>query len=171
MAATLASQVLCTFTWNYQTALTGGATSQNAYTFSYSKTLTNGTGSAGTADLIYTVQTTIAASGTLNIDLVGALADFFGTTITMARLKYIFLSLLTDTTASSITVGNHAAPIALFSAGTATTSIRNGGFFALGCSDATGIAMTGAATDALKILNADGSNTATVQFAAIGSSA
>ncbi len=170
MAVTLTASVNASISWNHSSALTGG-TVTDISSFSYSKSLTSGTGAAGTADLIYWAQSTITASSTSNFDLVGALTDTFGATITMARLKYLWLSHTTDTTATSITVGNHANPIALFSAGTTTMSIRNGGIYLFGCTDATGIAMTAATTDALKVLNADGANSATLQICAIGSSA
>lgn len=171
ISATLRATVKASVSWDYELALTGSLTSLIQGQFSYSKELTNGTGAAGTANLIYAVQTTIAGGGNTTLDFAGSLSDWFGTTITMARLKYLYINLTTDTTASSITVGNATNPLALFSAGTATISIRNGGILFLGCSDATGIAISGGSTDELKIVNADGSNTATINLAAIGSTA
>lgn len=171
MAVTLTSNVSASIGWTYTSALTGSHNIVDSNSWSFTKSLTSGTGSAGTADLIYHSQGTISASGTQNFDFAGSLTDVFGTTITMARIKYIFLHHTTDTTATSLTVGNHAAPIAIFSAGTTTCSIRNGGILLFGCSDATGIAVGAGSTDGLKVLNADGSNTATYQIAVIGSSA
>jgi hypothetical protein len=170
--ATLTAQINAGVSWTYTNALTGSINSVNSNSFSYSKSLTNGTGAAGTADLIYAAQGTIAGAATTNLDFVGSLADFFGTTISGARIKYLYLHHTTDTAASALTVGNHAtAPISLYSAATTTQSVRNGGILLFGCSDATGIAMTAATTDALKILNADGAVTATYQIVCIMGSA
>jgi hypothetical protein len=171
MAATLTAQVNAGVSWTYTNALTGSINSVNSNSFSYSKSLTNGTGAAGTADLIYAAQTTIAGGATSNFDFVGGLTDFFGTTITGARLKFLYIHHTTDTAASSITVGAHAAPLTLLSVGTTTFSILNGGIYLFGSTGATVIAMTAATTDALKIVNADGAVTATLQICAILASA
>ena len=170
MAVTLTATISANIGWVYTSARTGSLNIIDSASFSFSKSLTSGTGAAGTADLIYSAQGTIAAAGTLNLDFAGSLTDSFGTTITMARMKYLMLQNTTDTAASALTVGNHANPLGIVS-GTNTISIRNGGILMMGCSDATGIAITGGATDALKIVNADGAVTATYQVCAIGSSA
>lgn len=158
--------------WQYDLAATGlpsPSTNQNGFSFGLSTT--NGTGAAGTADLIYFSQLTIAASSSTSLDLSGSLTDVFGSTISMARLKVLYISHLTTTTASSITVGNATNPVNLFSAATTTISIRNGGLMAYGDTGATGVAITGGSSDQLKIANADGSATATVALVAVGSSA
>lgn len=158
--------------WNYQSAVTGLTNStgnQNGFTFSASTT--NGTGAAGTADLIYTAQITLAASGNTTVDLVGGQTDFFGTTISMARLKILYIHNTNITTATSITVGNATQPVNLFSAATTTVSIRNNGIYLYGDTGATGIAMVAATSDGIKIVNADSGNSATVNFCAVGSSA
>ena len=170
MATSLTATVSASISWTFSNALTGSINTVNSNQWSYSKSTTNGTGAAGTADLIYAAAGTIAASATLNLDFAGSLASFFGTTITMARMKFLFLHHTTDTTATSLTIGNHANPLALTS-GTDTISLRNGGILLFGDSGGTGIAITGGATDALKIVNADGANTATYNVCAIGGSA
>lgn len=171
MAATLSASIACTFSWTYANALSGSITPTVSSSMTYSQSLTNGTGSAGTADLIYAVQSTISASGSTTIDLRGGSTDWFGTTITMVRLKYWLIKHTNDTTATSITVGNSTNPISFFSAATTTQSVRNNGYMSGGCSDATGVAMAAGSTDELKIVNADGSNTATYAVCLIGSSA
>jgi hypothetical protein len=171
MSATLTANVSAGVSWTYATALSGGITPTAQSSFTYNKSITNGTGAAGTADLIYAVQGTLAGGANTTLDFAGSLTDFFGTTITMARLKFLFVHLTTDTTSTGLTIGNASSPLGLFSAGTATHTIGNGGIFLIGNSGATGIAITGGSTDGLKLLNADGTNTATYQIAAIGSSA
>lgn len=169
MAATLTASVSAGVSWVYTSGGTPASNNSNAYAFS--RSLTNGTGAINTADLIYAATGTITASNNTTVDLVGGSTDFFGTTITMARLKYLYVENTNDTTSTGITVGNATNPINLFSAPTATHTVGNGGIFLMGNSGATGIAMTGAASDTLKLLNADGANSATYHLCAIGSSA
>lgn len=170
MATTLSCTVSAGINFTFTNGLTGSISPTVSAGFTHSQTLTNGTGAANTADLIYAVQTTIAGGANTSLDLAGSLANFFGTTITMARLKFWLIKHTNDTTASSITVGNHAAPVAFFNTANNTVSIRNNGFWAGGCADATGIAITGGSTDGIFFLNADGSNTATVQVILVGAS-
>lgn len=171
MAATLAASYSANINWTYTNALTGSINSTNSNGFSYTKSITNGTAAAGTADLIYAVSGTIAGGASTSPDFVGGLSDWFGTTITMARLKVLFIHLTTDTASTGLTIGNGTNPLLLFSAGSATHTIGNGGIFLIGNTGATGIAMTAATSDVLKLLNADGAVTATYNLCAIGSSA
>lgn len=171
MAATLTASVSAAINFTYSTALAGSITPTTSSGFSYSYSLTSGTGALGTADLLYAAAGTLAASANTGIDLVGGSTDYYGTTITMARLKYWLIKNTADTTATAITVGNHANAVLFFSANTATISVRNNGLFMGGCPDATGIAMTAATSDVVKLLNADGTNTATYNVVFIGSSA
>ena len=118
MATTLSvNQIKAVLQTDFQNVLTLGNT-QNAATDTYSKTLTNGTGAAGTADLFYCSQTTLAGGATLNLDLAGSLLDFFGNTITMARVKVMKIESTTDTSSSSVLIGDHASPWATWLAGT-----------------------------------------------------
>lgn len=170
MAKSLSATVSAGITFNFTNSLTGSITVSAPAGFSYSQSLTNGTGAANTADLVYAVQSTLAGAANTTIDLAGSVTDFFGSTITMARVKYLLIKHTNDTTATSITVGNGTNALALFNAATATHSIRNNGVFLVGCADATGIAVSAGTTDELKLLNADGTNTATYQVSIIGSS-
>lgn len=172
MAATLTSTVSASVQWSYATALSTLVNPTVQGGFTYSGSTTNGTGAAGTADLIYALQTTIAGGGNTTFDLAGSLADWFGTTISMVRVKTIFCALSTATTASSIAFGNATNPlINWISAATSTIKILNGGCFLLASTGATGYAVTAATGDIVKILNNDGSNTATINVVFIGSSA
>jgi hypothetical protein len=173
MATTLSSQVQASCQWTLSTTPAGYTKAIPAgNTFSYdSGVLTNGVG-AGAADLIYASQLSIAASGNSVINIRGTpTTDPFGNNIVMIRLKYLYINLTTTTTASSVTVGNATNPLALYSAGTTTQSVRNGGIMVFGVADATGIAVASGSTDQLKIVNADSSNVATCNVAIIGASA
>lgn len=163
--------------WDFQDVRSWGNSDNNS-SWAYSVSLANGT-AVNQADLIYVATGTIAASGTLNLDLAGTLTDMFGNTITMARVKVIYVNLTTDTSATSLKVGGHAtAGLAnwITSAGTFGTDqpavvVRNGGVLFLSAPDATAYAVTATTADILKLTNLDGANTATYKLAIVGASA
>lgn len=172
MAKTLEIKVRSSINWDLletNTGLTNASANRNNFT--YSKTLTNGT-AANQADLLYAASGTIGTSATLSLDLAGTLDDFFGDTITMARVKVIYITITTDTSASSVNVGGNANAFDTF-LGDASDEIiiRNGGNLTLTAPDATAYAVTASTGDILDITNNDGSNTATYQIAIVGASA
>jgi hypothetical protein len=171
MAKTLTASISASISWTHTNAIDGSQNIVDSNSFSYAKSITSGTGAAGTADLVYHVVSTLAGAGTTELDVAGTLTDQFGATITMARIKYLWVSHTTDTTATHITVGNAVAPVSLFSAATTTITVRNGEIFLKGGTGATGIAVSAGTTDDILFTNADASNSATVQIAIIGSSA
>jgi len=142
--------------------------SVNSSVFSYSTYFTDGTG-AGKANKIYISYSTIAASGNVTFDLAGSLLDMFGNTITMTKVKVIYFELLNSTSASSVLIGAGTNPMVnwVAAAGDAVR-VRNGGFFLLSCSDATGYAVTAGTADVLRILNEDSSNIATYRVVILG---
>lgn len=178
--AVLATATLTSFSvkmqinWQYDLASTG-LTNPNTNTngFNVNLSTVNGTGAAGTANLIYAVQITIAGGGNTTINVNSSpVSDWFGATIVMARVKFFFINLTTATSASSIAVGNAAAPIVNWiSAPTSTIAINNGGVWLQGDTGATGYAVTTTTHDVLKVLNNDGSNTATLNLVLVGSTA
>lgn len=171
MATTLTLTAKASVSWDFENVLSTIGNTSNVNGFSYSKSFTNGT-AASMVDLLYVTNGTLAGSGTLNVDLAGSVADFFGTTITMARVKVMYLENTNDTTSTGISFGNHAAPLVNWiSVGTTTVSIRNGGCFFLCAPDATAYAVTATTADGLKLTNADGSNTATYKLVVAGCSA
>lgn len=126
---------------------------------------------AGAFNEQYVAVRTLAGGATETLDLYGSLTNLVSETINFARIKYIGIELLTTTTATSITVGNAASNgfVGPFGAATHTITIRNGGFWGVGCADATGLGtVTNSSTDNLKIANNDGSNTATYRITLIG---
>ena len=171
MAMTISSlKVQATISWNVTNALTGLDSTSNNSSFTYSLSFAHGTGAAGTADILFAIQTTIAGAGNYEPDLAGSLLDFFGNTLTMARVKCLYVHLTTDTAASGISIGNAAAPwVNWISAATSTVKVYNGGLFLLAGSGATQYAVTAGTGDDLKILNDDASVTATVKVCIIGS--
>jgi len=175
MATTLTvNAVTANMQWTLQNTPAGlnPISSQNQVNYS-SGGLTNGTGAAGTANLVYAVQSVIAASGTLTITFssAGSLKDQFGGATTFARLKFLFVNNTNLTASTGISIGNASQPLPIFSAGSATLTINNNGVFLTGDPGAAGIAVGLGATDQLLATNLDGSHSATVMIVAIGSTA
>lgn len=140
--------------------------------FAYTKSLTNGVGTIGTADLLVIATYTIAGAGTQNLDLAGSVSDLLGNAVAMARVKFMYVNLAATTTSTSISFGNHAAPlINWISAATSTVKIFNDGIFLIGGGGATQYAVTATSADGLLITNLDATNSATVNLAVVGSSA
>ena len=143
----------------------------NSGSFNYTANLTNGTG-AGSADKLYLAAPTIAASGTLSLDLAGSLTDLFGATITFARVKGIFIKFDDTNTGSSIALGGAASNTAtlFFSDDSDKVIIQKTGMF-LNCrTDATGWPVTASTGDILKIENLDSSNSVILNIAIWGAS-
>lgn len=170
MAKTLTTNISAGVGWNHTNALSGNINVVSAANFAFSAATANGTGAAGTADLVYPIQTTIAPEATLTIDVAGGITDAFGTTITMAKIKFLYIHLMTTTGAPTVIVGDATNPVPLFSATTATVTIRNGGFLLLGDSGATGIPVTATTADEIAIENPSETLTAHVQIFIVGSS-
>ena len=166
MAITTASGSMRLFTeYAVKKANTGLNDSSNKQSFSTTASFSTVGVGANQFNEIYSAVLTIAAAGSTTLDLVGALTNFFGETIAAVRVKAMAVELLDDTAAVSVTVGNATnAWKAFLGAGTHTFTVRNGGFVAAACDDATGYASLAAgSTDEVKIANNDGSLSAVVR--------
>lgn len=143
-------------------------------TMQQATTLTDGNG-ANNADILYYDDTvSIAASSTATFDLAGVLTDVFGDTITMAKVKAIFVRHKSTSAASSIDVGGNGggAPLPLFAAAGDQVLLTPGGSFLVENPTANGLcAVTGGTADELEIQNNDGSNAADIEILIVGSTA
>lgn len=170
MATDLSYKLRAEMNWSYSKENDFGDTS-NAATYSFSDTIANGT-AGDTADLLYLAAPTITASGTLNLDLSGSLTTPFGDTITMVRVKTVFIKFATDNAATSITVGNGTNPWqGWFGATTHTEKVFAQGVMLHHRPDSTGWLVTAGTGDVLKIVNDDASNAADLLIAIAGCSA
>lgn len=110
-------------------------------------------------DLIWSDQRTLAGTTSENLDLAGGLTDSFGTTLTFARVKliYVFSALANG---GLIQVGGAASNAFINWVANATDiiNVRNGGWHMTVAPDATGFAVTGGTGDILKINNTDASS-------------
>jgi len=129
----------------------------------YSKSWADGTG-VDQVNKRYSREHTIAASGTLNLDLAGSLTDEYGATVTFARVKKIKI-VLTTTAASTIQVGGGSNPLAAL---TNAITLRPGGRLDLEAPDATGYVVTAGTGDILRIVNDSGAASVTVKVIILG---
>jgi hypothetical protein len=171
MATDLTLNVGANVKWTYKNEITDVGDTTQTSSFSYKSTLANGTG-ASQADKFYVVSPTIAASGTLSLDLAGSLTDLFGNTITFARIKGVYIQFASTNTASDVTVGGAASnPATLFFAdATDKINIQKTGSFLISRTDATGWPVTAGTGDILKIANNDSGNAAILQIVIWGAS-
>lgn len=149
------------------TSLNSTSVSQN---FSTTSTYTTLGAGANAINEEYIAVRTLAGGASENLDLAGSLTNFFGETITFARIKAISIELLTTTTSTSIEVGGAAANqfVGPFGAANDTVEVLNGGALAMFSAGATGWTVTAGTGDQLKILNNDGANTATYRITLYG---
>ena len=134
--------------------------------------LSSGT-AAGQADRMWSDRRTLAASGAEDLDLAGVLTDAFGATITLARVKGLYVAAAAANT-NNVVVGNASSngwATALNATGTVT--LRPGAVLCLmaGQADATGYAVTASTGDLLHIANSAAGSAVTYDVVVIGASA
>lgn len=139
---------------------------------SASASLTDGTG-AGQADRVFADTRTLAASGTEDLDLAGALTDAFGAAQVFARVKAIFVKAAVGNT-NNVNVTRPASNgFPLFMAAGDGIALRPGECFGLLCDvgDAVGHAVTAATGDLLTVTNSAAGSSVSYDIIVIGSSA
>ena len=141
------------------------------YALSRSYAYSDGAG-AGQANRIYQDRNTLAASGTIDVDLSGALTDVYGDPVVFARVKALIVT-AADANTNNVVVGGVANAIStiLSPQTTATIILRPGAFFmvAAGIADATGYVVTAATADLLHIINSAGGTGVDYELIVIGS--
>lgn len=129
---------------------------------------------AGEADRAFVDTRTIAASGTDDLDLAGALTDAFGATAAFARVKALVVRASADNT-NNVLVGGDAANAFASWAASATDIVvlRPGATLALvaGAADAVGYTVTAGTGDLLQIANSAAGTAVTYDVVVIGCSA
>lgn len=148
----------------------GGSSANRALTLALE--LANGTG-AGQADLAFTDTRTLAASGTEDLDLAGALTDPFGISQVFARVKLLVVTAAAGNTNNVVVSRPASNGFTLFSAASDAMPIRPGGFFLLaaGEADAVGHVVTASTGDLLTITNSSSGTAVTYSIAIVGCSA
>lgn len=122
------------------------------------------------ADVVFSKSYTIAASGTQDIDLAGALVNQIGGAAVFAKVKAILIR-ARDGNTNNVIVGNGTNPfVGPFGAGAHTVAVPPGGRFSISAPKA-GWAVTGGSADVLKLANSAGGTSVTVDVVIIGTSA
>ncbi|GII89624.1 hypothetical protein Ssi03_76140 [Sphaerisporangium siamense] len=125
---------------------------------------------AGQADMMWSDQRTITASGTDALDLAGALPGPFGGNLTFARIKAIVLIAAAGNTnnVNLVMPASNGAP--LFLAAGDGIGIRPGGMFFWFDPSATGVAVTAGTGDLLNVINAGAGTPVTYDIHLVGAS-
>lgn len=148
------------------------ATGTVPLTVRHAVNLASGTG-AGAADKVFSDRRTLAASGTEDLDLAGVLIDAFGATVTLARVKGLYIAAAAGNT-NNVVVGNASSNgWATFLSATGTVTLRPGAAFLAmaGPADATAWAVTASTGDLLHVANSGSGTSVTYDVVVIGASA
>jgi hypothetical protein len=133
------------------------------------KEVSNGTG-LDQANAVYVDDFSIAASGTLDIDLAGTLTDAHGNVLVMTAVKEILVKADTTNT-NNVVVGNAAATQFLGPLGAAshTVAVKPGGFYHVSEGySAAGWAVGAGATDLLRLTNSAAGTAVTGTIVIVG---
>lgn len=126
-------------------------------------TFSNGSG-ANQATILYQGKLSLS-SGTLNVDLNGVLTDSYGSTVSLVRVKAIYIQ--NNSTANNMTFGAAASNAwATMLNSTGTITLQPSAWFVAATPDATGWGVTAATGD---ILKAAGTGTDQFTIVLIGS--
>lgn len=138
--------------------------------FSLSKLveLASGTG-AGQADLLFADERTLAASANEDLDLAAVLADIYGATLTLAKVKFIAIVAAAGNTNNVQVTRPASNGVPLLMAAGDGKALQPGGFLAF--YDPTGVTVTADSGDLINIANSGGSTSVTYQIVIIGTSA
>ncbi|MEV4180183.1 hypothetical protein AB0J28_01890 [Streptosporangium canum] len=125
---------------------------------------------AGQADMVWSDQRTIAASGSDALDLAGSLSGPFGGTLTFARIKMVVV-LAAGGNANNVNVtmpGSNGVP--LFLAAGDGIAVKPGGAFMWFDPSAAGVAVTAATGDLLTVVNSGAGTPVTYDIHIVGAS-
>ncbi|HEY9375041.1 hypothetical protein [Streptomyces sp.] len=132
--------------------------------------LAQGTG-AGQADMIWSDQFTISASGTQAVDLAGTLQGPFGTTLTFARIKMVIVAAALGNTNNVNVVSDATNGPLLFLAKGDGIPVKPGGMFVSFDPSAAGTVITPSTADLINLVNSAGGTTVTCDVVVVGASA
>lgn len=132
--------------------------------------LAQGTG-AGQADMLWSDQFTIAASGTQAVDLAGSLAGPFGTTLTFAKIKMLLVMAAAGNTNNVNVVQPASNGVPIFLAAGDGMPVKPGGHLWWYDPSAAGVAVTAGTGDLLNLINSAAGTSVTCDVVIIGASA
>jgi hypothetical protein len=127
---------------------------------------------AGQANRIYQDRNTLAASGTIDVDLSGTLTDVYGDPVVFARIKALIMT-AADANTNNVVVGGVAAGLStlLQPQTTGLIVLRPGTTWvvAAGAADAIGYVVTATTADLLHIINSAGGTGVDYELIVVGS--
>ncbi|MFL6141575.1 MAG: hypothetical protein ACJ72N_06870 [Labedaea sp.] len=125
----------------------------------------------GFADRLYQIKPTIAASGTLDVDLAGTLTDPFGAALTFARIRAFYLKANASNT-NNVVIGNGTNPwLGWFGAAAHTEIVQPNGLSLHVAPTTAGWPVTAATADILHFANSGAGTGVTFELILIGASA
>lgn len=133
-------------------------------------TIASGTGS-GQADKVYSAQRTLAASATEDLDLAAVLAGVFGDTLSMAKIKAVFVQAAGGNTNDVQVTRPAANGVPLFIAAGDGIALGPGQTFLWCAPTGNGKAVTAGTGDLLTVTNSAGVTGVTYNIIIIGTSA
>lgn len=132
--------------------------------------LATGTGLAQ-ADMRWSDQRTLSASGTEDLDLAASLTGALGTTLTFARIKALLVKAAATNTNNVVISRPAANGVPLFAAASDAISVQPGGLFLWVAPSAVGVVVTPATGDLITVTNSAGTTGVTYDVIVIGASA
>lgn len=144
------------------------STPTNAVSVARQLNLAQGSG-AGQADMIWSDQRTIAASGTDALDLAGSLSGPFGGLLTFARVKMLIVLAAAGNT-NNVNVVMPASGVPLFLAAADGVGVRPGGALILFDPSAAGAVVTAGTGDLINIVNSGAGTSVTYDIHIVGAS-
>jgi hypothetical protein len=134
------------------------------------KVLTSGTG-ANQADLVFSDTRTLAASANEDLDLAGALSSAFGSTLTFAKVKLVYIAAASGNTNSVRVTRPASNGVPLFLAASDGLDVRPGGVFLWMAPDATAVTVTAGTGDLINVANSSSGTSVTYDVVILGTSA
>jgi hypothetical protein len=140
--------------WSYSNSNPSGTGSFSG-SFAYNQAFTNGTG-AGKVDEIWVGMIDIAAAGNYSLDLSSTVKDLFNRNISFAKVKWIYIELVTEDANGDVTInGNFFSNVLLGNAGAAFL-LKPGGVFTVCDPGANGWTVTAGTGDTITLTNGAG---------------
>ena len=170
VTATISTSVNGSFTSTADTAISGTPT--YPFAIAASAAYSSGTG-AGQVDRVYAKTLTLAASATADLDLAGSLVDIYGATITIAKLKAVFVQAAAANTNNVQVTRPASNGVPWLMAAGDGIALRPGAWvcWGSGTTDASGVAVTAGTGDLITFTNSAGSTSVTYTVVLLGTSA
>lgn len=138
--------------------------------FSQQVSLASGTG-AGQADRVWADRRTLAASASEDLDLTGTLVDALGATLTLARVKALYVAASASNTNDVVLGGAASSAWSALLGATGTVTVKPGGVLLVVAPGATAYPVTAGTGDLLKVANSGAGSSVTYDICIVGSSA